>query len=61
MIFGCLTSIIAIIFSIVLTILILVFTGVTITLSVFFGLLGKILIPIILIGIGINIIFKKRG
>lgn len=60
MILGCLISLIAIIFSIVLTIVILAFTGVTVTFGIFFGLLGKILIPIILIGIGIHFILKNR-
>jgi len=60
MVFGCLTSIIAFIFSIVLTFIILTFTGVSITIGLFFGLLAKILIPLILIGLGASLIIKNR-
>ena len=60
MVFGCLTLIIAFVFSIVLTFIILIFTGVSITLGLFFGLLIKILIPLILIGLGARLIIKKR-
>lgn len=56
MIFGCLTSLIVLIFVFVMVVVILAFTGVAIT----FGLLAKLLIPFVLIGIGINIIFRNR-
>ena len=59
--FGCLISFIVLIFSIILTFVILIFTGVSITLGLFLGLLAKILIPFILIGIGINLIIRKRS
>ena len=61
MVFGCLISIIAFIFSIVLTFVILVFTGVSITVGLFFRLLAKILVPLILIGLGISLITKNRN
>ncbi|WP_236910875.1 hypothetical protein [Clostridium sp. Cult1] len=57
MIFGCLTSIIALIFAFILTIVIFAITGVAIT----FGLLVKILIPFILIGLGIKVITRNKG
>ncbi|HSH35551.1 hypothetical protein [Schnuerera sp.] len=56
MIFGCLTSIIALIFAFVMTIVILAITGVAIT----FGLLARLLIPFILIAIGIKVISNNR-
>ncbi len=57
MIFGCLTSLIVLIFVFVLILVILAITGVAIT----FGLLFKLLIPFVLIAIGINIIRGNRG
>ncbi len=61
MLFGCLTAIIVFVFSIVLTFVILVFTGVSITVGLFFRLLAKILVPLILIGLGISLITKNRN
>ena len=52
MILGCLITTIVLIF----VIIILAFVGVTVT----FGLLAKILIPIALIAIGIDIVKKNR-
>lgn len=61
MLFGCLTAIIVFVLSIVLTFVILVFTGVSITVGLFFRLLAKILVPLILIGLGISLITKNRN
>ena len=60
MVLGCLISLMALIFSVVLTFVILTFTGVSVTLGLFIGLLAKILVPIILIGLGISLIVKRR-
>lgn len=52
MIFGCLITILALIF----TLFILILVGISIT----FGLLIKIILPFALIALGINIINRRR-
>ncbi|WP_157752636.1 hypothetical protein [Schnuerera ultunensis] len=56
MVFGCLTSLIILIFAFVMVVVTLAITGVAIT----FGLIAKLLIPFVLIALGINVIFRNR-